>query len=66
MTDKQRQFARERLYYRPFSGEYGYYSKGAWVVMGKGTTAEWLEITDEQLFSMYLRHRKSLKVAESL
>lgn len=65
MTEKQRQFAKEHLYYRPYSGEFGYYAKGAWVVMGKGTVAEWCATTDEQLFSMYLKHRKSLRVAES-
>lgn len=65
MTKKQKQFARTRLFYRPQAKEYGYYYKGTWVVMGKGSTAEWLTITDGQLFGMYLKHKKSLKVAES-
>lgn len=74
MTEKQRQFARFKLYYRADNGviEYGYRKEGQWQTMGKDTynTIEELgrkimAITDEQLFSMYLKHRKSLKVAES-
>lgn len=74
MTEKQKQFARFRLYWRCNNGavEYGYYKKGVWHTMGAEVFAtqeerarRLLSITDEELFSMYLRHRKSLKVAES-
>lgn len=74
MTEKQRLFARFRLMYRAENGriEYGYYNRGIWRIMGADTytTCEELggkilALTDEQLFSMYLKHRKSLKVAES-
>lgn len=74
MTEKQRVFARTKLFYRCNNGliEYGYRKGGTWCTMGTDTykTVEelgrkLLALTDEQLFSMYLKHRKSLKVAES-
>lgn len=75
MTEKQRQFSRTKLFYRCDNGviEYGYRLGGVWYTMGTGTYAnveelgqKLLAVTDEQLFSMYLKHRKSQRVAESL
>lgn len=74
MTEKQKKFAHFKLLFRCNNGliEYGYYNNGLFLVMATDTYKTILElgqkinaVTDEQLFSMYLKHRKSLKVAES-